>query len=115
MTHDDIKRELNGNHGACLGILTHIADMSESDTFSLKVAVSRAKQIIAQHDDLVLHQRELWADESVDQDKWRGDHCGYLAAQCSARTLRGLQPTPEQQEAWYACNTNEATLSAGAI
>ena len=59
--------------------------------------------------------REELADASVRQSDWRGDYCGYLAAQCSARTLRGLTPTQDQLEAWYACNTNEATLSAGAI
>ena len=59
--------------------------------------------------------REELADATVRQSDWRGDHCGYLAAQCKARTLRGLTPTPEQVEAWYHDNTNEAKLSTGAI
>jgi hypothetical protein len=59
--------------------------------------------------------REELADATVRQSDWRGDHCGYLAAQCRARTLRGLTPTDEQSEAWFSCNTNAAQLSAGAI
>ena len=115
MTHDEIKTELNGNHGSCLGILTHLVEMPESDAFSLRVAVSRAKQVLAQHDELVLNQQELWADESVDQDKWRGDHCGYLASQAMARIERGLTPTEEQKEAWLHENTNAVELFKGAI
>ena len=59
--------------------------------------------------------REDLADATVRESDWRGDHCGYLAAQCRARTLRGLTPTSEQVEAWYHDNTNEAKLSVGAI
>ncbi len=49
--------------------------------------------------------REELADASVRQSDWHGDHCGYLSAQCSARTLRGLKPTADQAEAWLVCNT----------
>lgn len=59
--------------------------------------------------------REELADATVRQSDWRGDHCGYLSAQCKARTLRGLKPTAEQAEAWLHENTNAATLSTGAI
>jgi len=59
--------------------------------------------------------REELADALVRQSDYRGDHCGYLAAQCSRRILRGLTPTADQREAWLVCNTNEAKLSAGAI
>lgn len=114
MTHDEIKTELNGNHGSCLGILNHLIG-ENLDSYAIKVAVSRAKIVLEQHDSLVLKQRELWADESVDQDKWRGDECGYLAAQCKARTLRGLIPTAEQKEAWLHENTNAVELFKGAI
>jgi len=105
MTHDDIKTQLNGNHGSCLGVLKHLVDMDAKSLFVVEVAVNHAKRILMEHDNLVIKQQELWADESVDQDKWRGDHCGYLSAQCAARTVRGLTPTEDQQEAWEACNT----------
>lgn len=59
--------------------------------------------------------REELADATVRQSDWRGDHCGYLAAKCKARTLRGLKPTAEQAEAWLVCNTNEVQLFNGAI
>lgn len=59
--------------------------------------------------------REELADATVRQSDWRGDHCGYLAAQCRARTLRGLKPTAEQVEAWFSCNTNAVKLFEGAI
>lgn len=59
--------------------------------------------------------REELADATVRESYWRGDHCGYLAAQCKARTLRDLKPTAEQKEAWFHENTNAATLSTGAI
>lgn len=59
--------------------------------------------------------REELADATVRQSDWRGDHCGYLAAQCKARTLRGLIPTAEQKEAWLHDNTNAVELFKGAI
>lgn len=59
--------------------------------------------------------REELADATVRQSDWRGDHCGYLAAQCKARTLRGLKPTAEQAEAWLHENTNAVELFKGAI
>ena len=59
--------------------------------------------------------REELADATVRQSDWRGDHCGYLAAQCKARTLRGLKPTPDQAEAWLHDNTNAVELFKGAI
>lgn len=96
MTHDEIKTELNRNHGACLGVLHHIVTMDTNSCFVVEVAVNHAKELIKQHDIIVESQRELWADESVDQDKWRGDHCGYLASQAMARIERGLTPTEEQ-------------------
>jgi hypothetical protein len=59
--------------------------------------------------------REELADATVRQSDWRGDECGYLAAQCKARTLRGLKPTADQAEAWLVCNTNAVKLFEGAI
>ena len=59
--------------------------------------------------------REELADATVHQSDWRGDHCGYLAAQCKARTLRGLTPTEDQAEAWLHDNTNAVELFKGAI
>lgn len=59
--------------------------------------------------------REDLADATVRESDWRGDHCGYLAAQCRARTLRGLKPTPDQAEAWFHENTNAVELFKGAI
>jgi hypothetical protein len=72
---------------------------------------SNAKESLAR---LTIGREEL-ADATVRQSDWRGDHCGYLAAQCKARTLRGLKPTAEQAEAWLVCNTNEVQLFKGAI
>jgi hypothetical protein len=55
----------------------------------------------------LIKAREDLADATVRESDWRGDECGYLAAQAKARTLRGLTPTVEQAEAWYHDNTNE--------
>lgn len=55
--------------------------------------------------------REELADASVRQSDWRGDHCGFLAAQHDARVARGLTPTDDQLEAWLHENT-ESPLEA---
>ncbi len=63
----------------------------------------------------LIKAREDLADATVRQSDYVGDHCGFLAAQAKARTLRGLTPTAEQAEAWYHDNTNAVKLLTGAI
>ena len=57
----------------------------------------------------LIKAREDLADATVRESDWRGDECGFLAAQCRARTLRGLTPTVEQFDAWHSENVQTCT------
>lgn len=94
LTHDQIV----ANHGRCLGLLTAVLAIGDMTHDTRKIASELVDEMNAHHKAV----KEQLADDSVDASLYRGDSCGYLAAQCKARTLRGLVPTKEQQEAWVA-------------
>lgn len=107
LNHDQI----NHNHGKCLAIINQALTLGILPPYLSVEAIRTCEEMDAHHKAVKCEM----ADATIDAQLWRGDHCGYLAAQAAARIDRGLTPTPDQREAWIACNVNESKLSAGAI